>query len=255
MKKANIQKLVTTLTPCLLASLLFVGCDKESTIRVGSYNIEHGVASNLDMSIIAADILGNDLDIVGLQEIDQNTKRVNGMDTMKTLSEMTGYKHYAFTRAIDFQGGEYGTAILSRYPIDSFEVIPLDSGKHEQRSLGHAVVNIHGKKLNFFNTHLSFEDLETRTKQFKTLADETAKCKTFILTADFNTADTNEFSVISNATLANPNKYPTFPSSQEAIDNVVYSSDFELVDAGMGPEGHSDHNMLWTELSWKPAKK
>lgn len=252
--KSDVKKVGLVFSCAVAAAVMFLaGCDKdaEATIRVGSYNILHGAEVNLDMSVIAKDITEMNLDVVGMQEIDQKTDRVKGLDTMKALSDASGYPHYAFARAIDFQGGEYGTGILSRYPIVLFEVIPLESGQHESRALGHAVIEVQGKRLDFFNTHLSYEDKATRTQQFKTLSDETAKCKTFLLTGDFNTADTNEFTVIAHSALVNPNKYPTFPESKEAIDNIVYSGDFTVSASGMGPVGHSDHNMLWAELEWK----
>ena len=254
MKKTGLT--LTTIAALLAGVFTFTACDKDDAkIRVGSYNILHGAQVDLQMSIIANDIVSHNLDIVGLQEIDQKTDRVKKLDTMKALSEASGYPHYAFTRAIDFQGGEYGTGILSRYPIVSFEVIPLDSENYEQRALGHAVIEIHGKRVDFFNTHLSYENDEVRAKQFETLRDRTAGCKTFLLTGDFNTSDTNEFKVISNSSLVNRNTYSTFPESQSSIDNIVYSSDFTLADSGMGPAGHSDHNMLWAELKWTPVRK
>lgn len=221
------------------------------SLKVGSYNIKHGADAGLDMSVIAADITSLNLDIVGLQEIDQLTRRVGGMDTMKRLSEATGYKYYAFARAIDYQGGEYGTAVLSRYPIISFETHPLESAGYEARSAGHAVIEIEGVRIDFFNTHLSFEDKAIRKKQFAQLAELIADCRIFILTGDFNTADTSEFSVIANSELVNENKFSTFPSSQKGIDNIVISSNWEIFSSGVVVTGHSDHNLLWTEITFK----
>lgn len=218
------------------------------TLRVGSYNIRHGADVGLDMNIIAADILEKNLDVVGLQEIDQKTTRVNGLDTMKALSEATGYKYYGFARAIDFKGGEYGTAILSRYPIESFETTKLYSADKEARSIGHAVINVDGVLIDFFNTHLSYESTSLRGTQFVEVAKMLSDCDSFILTGDFNTSDTSEFGVIAGSTLVNPAKYITFPSSGGYIDNIVISDVWKTVDAGTGPVGHSDHNLLWAEL-------
>ena len=223
----------------------------DTTLRVCSYNIKHGADVGLDMSVIAKDITDLSLDIVGFQEIDQKTSRVNGLDTMKALSEASGYKYYAFAKAINYKGGEYGTGILSRYPIVEFEVIKLDSGSEEQRCVGHAVIDVDGVYFDFFNTHLSFESLDLRTKQYKQLAELLAKCDTYILTGDFNTANMAEFNVLPDATLVNNGKFGTFPSSGKAIDNIVISKDWNIVDSGMGPKGHSDHILLWAELKFE----
>ena len=222
-----------------------------TTLRVCSYNIKHGADVGLDMSVIAKDITDLSLDIIGFQEIDQKTSRVNGLDTMKALSEASGYKYYAFAKAINYKGGEYGTGILSRYPIVEFEVIKLDSGSEEQRCVGHAVIDVDGVYFDFFNTHLSFESLDLRTKQYKQLAEQLIKCETYILTGDFNTANMKEFSVLPDATLVNSGKYGTFPSSGSAIDNIVISKDWNIVDSGIGPKGHSDHILLWAELKFE----
>ncbi|MBQ9079514.1 MAG: endonuclease/exonuclease/phosphatase family protein [Clostridia bacterium] len=217
-------------------------------LRVGSYNIRHGADVSLDISVIAADITAHALDIVGLQEIDQLTSRVNGLDTVRALSDATSYKYYYFAKAINYKGGEYGTAILSRYPIAKFEVIKLESDNKEQRCVGHAVVDVNGTAIDFFNTHLSYESLELRTAQFAQISALLADCDTYILTGDFNTAVMSEFSVLPDATLVNNGSFGTFPSSDKAIDNIVISSKLSVLDAGMGPLGHSDHRLLWAEL-------
>ena len=222
-----------------------------TTLRVGSYNIKHGGDVSLDMSIIAKDVTDLSLDIIGFQEIDQKTSRVGGLDTMKALSDASGYEYYAFAKAINYKGGEYGTGILSRYPIVEFEVIKLDSGSEEQRCVGHAVIDVNGVLFDFFNTHLSFESLDLRTGQYKKLAELLAKCETYILTGDFNTAVMTEFDVLPDATLVNNGKFGTFPSSGKAIDNIVISKDWNVVDSGMGPKGHSDHILLWAELKFE----
>lgn len=220
------------------------------TIRVASYNIRHGHDAGLDMAVLARDILAVQPDIVGLQEVDVHTSRVHGRDTLAELAKAAGFAHYAFCRAIDFAGGEYGTAILSRYPIRSFDVIPLPStGAREMRSVGHAVLDADGERVDFFNTHLSVESAALRTPQFAYLAALGAECPDFILTGDFNTADLGCFAVFGGASLANPNQYPTFPESGEGIDNIVCSSPWRIADTGVLQESHSDHLLLWAELT------
>ena len=219
-------------------------------LRVASYNIRHGHDVELDMSLIAADILSVDADVVGLQEVDVGTSRVHGRDTLVELAAAAGFAHYAFCRAIDFAGGEYGTAILSRYPIRSFAVIPLPcEGANEMRSVSHAILDVHGERVDFFNTHLSVESAALRTPQFAYLAALGAECPDFILTGDFNTADLGCFAVFGGASLANPNQYPTFPESGEGIDNIVCSSPWRIAKTGVLQESHSDHLLLWAELT------
>ena len=220
------------------------------TLRIASYNIQHGQDAGLDMAVIAEDILSAQPDIVGLQEVDVCTSRVHGRDTLSELAAALGWEHYRFCRAIDFAGGEYGTAILSRYPILSFKVIPLPcEGAREERSVGHAVIDAKGECVDFFNTHLSVESDVLRIPQFDALAALTEKCPDFILTGDFNTANLDRFAVFADASLANRGQYPTFPASGEGIDNIVCGAPWHIADSGILQPSRSDHLLLWAELT------
>ncbi len=237
---------------CKVEVLPNVLIDADLTLRVGSYNIKNGGDVNHDMSIIAADIKALDLDIVGLQEVDVGTSRAKGLDILKLLAEATGYEYYQFAKAINFQGGGYGTAILSRYPIVNYETIALETASgYEARAFGHARIEVNGVEIDFFNTHLSYEKRELRDVQFAQLAEHTNSCRGYIVTGDFNTENMTEFKVFDDAEFVNEGKYPTYPSSSTAIDNIVVESGWKIVDSGMVATGHSDHNLLWAEIHYE----
>jgi endonuclease/exonuclease/phosphatase family metal-dependent hydrolase len=219
------------------------------TIRIGSYNIKHAADAKLNLKTIAKVITENNLDIVGIQEVDLRTKRSNGIDQPRMLAEAADMPYYVFVRGIDYQGGQYGTLILSKYPIISSEVIPLESWDKEGRALGHAVIDIEGFKFDFFNTHLSYEDKTLRGLQFAEVAEKTKACESFILTGDFNTADFTEFTVVGGNLINNAARwYPTFPGGNSAIDNIVYTDAFKEIASGTVTQSYSDHYMLWAEF-------
>ncbi len=89
-------------------------------ITVLSYNIHHaeGVDGRLDLERIAAVIQSSRADVVALQEVDQGVSRSNNTDQPQQLAERLGM-HVAFGPNIDLQGGKYGNAVLSRFPIKS----------------------------------------------------------------------------------------------------------------------------------------
>lgn len=232
-------------------------------IRIGSYNIANGRDVKHDMSVIAKDIKNMRLDVVGIQEVDRFATRSNYIDTMKLLAEYTGYEYYTYTKAVNIGGdeskygtkGEYGTGILSRYPISDFTSVMLDSGTYEQRAAGIVTINVDGNSFTFINTHLSYESLEMRTVQFRQIAALCRQKKPFVLTADFNTADLNEYSVIEGADTTQHHKLlPTFPGNNSAIDNIVFSSSFRYLASGTYSVSHSDHILLWTDLEWDVSK-
>lgn len=220
-------------------------------LRVGTYNICHAGYANGDLSKIASVIREADLDICGLQEVDRKTGRVGGVDQAKELAALSGLSHYRFVKAIDFDGGEYGTLILSRFPILEFERIPLSSAGFEARSAGHALLDVDGHKLDFFNTHTSFENEEIRAVQLKALSALLEKCEHYVLTGDFNTDHFEEFEVLHAHVMANTadHRIVTFPGSQSAIDNIFVSSGLFLHTPTVVTEAYTDHYMLWAEVT------
>jgi len=221
------------------------------TLRIGSYNIQHGALASGDLTLIGDVIKNARLDICGIQEVDLGTARVNGADQPALLAAAAGMEYYRFTRSIDYRGGEYGTLILSHYPIEEFTATKLYSGEKEGRAVGHTVINVNGRRIDFFNTHLSYESRELRRVQFGELRVMLDDCGTYILTADFNTEDFGEFDALGYGSLVNnrANRLVTFPGASTAIDNIVVSADIKPGACGTVRESHSDHYMLWSELT------
>ena len=95
-------------------------------IRVLCYNIHHGAGMDgeLDLKRIARVIKSASPDIVSLQEVDKQTERSHGVDQAKELARLTGMQ-YAYGASMPFQGGEYGNAVLTTFPIRASETVPL----------------------------------------------------------------------------------------------------------------------------------
>ncbi len=221
-----------------------------SSFRVGTYNICHASYADGDLSKIAEVIRQSGLDICGIQEVDLRTGRVGRCDQPAELARLSGLEYYRFAKAIDYDGGEYGTLILSRFPIRSFECIGLFSEGHEGRSVGHAVLELPERTLDFFNTHLAFEHDGIRQKQFEQLAALLSDSTDYVLTGDFNTDDFSEFDVLkANRMLNRPSRrVVTFPGSQSAIDNILVSASLSLGAPQIVKEAFTDHYMLWTTI-------
>ena len=82
-------------------------------LKVMSYNIHHGegIDRRLDLERIAAVIADSGADIVALQELDQSTRRTGGVAQTEVLAHHLGM-HHQFAKALHFQGGAYGLAVL-----------------------------------------------------------------------------------------------------------------------------------------------
>ena len=110
---------------------------QSKNMRIMSYNIHHGRGTDdrVDLARIAKLINDWSPDLVALQEVDNSTSRSNFMNQTDTLALKT--KMFSiFGKNIDVFGGEYGNAVLSRYPIIHSENRKLPRiGNSEQRGL------------------------------------------------------------------------------------------------------------------------
>lgn len=92
------------------------------SLKVVTYNIHHGVdRSNPPVNKLQeiSDLIeGLDADVVLLQEVDKNTVRSGNVDQMAWLATNTlGMSNYTFEKHYDYDSGEYGLGILSKYPL------------------------------------------------------------------------------------------------------------------------------------------
>jgi len=213
-------------------------------LNVVSYNIKHGVLADHDFSLIADDILKYDPDLVGLQELDLYTARSPGLDELAMIAQSMGYEHYRFARAIDYKGGQYGCGIISRYPIKEFTVHDMEVFFHQEgRSCSHAVIEIGGKDVNFFNTHANGHPTNGTSQSMFSQINKIIRGKEYgILTGDFNSRYEHGF-------------YPLLEGYDaadkgESIDNICFTKEFKLLSYGKAPKKNSDHALMFAVLEF-----
>ena len=230
------------------------------TFTLASFNIcsahfREGHYTEDNLRRLAVQITQSGADVVCLQEVDRGAARSDRVDMPAYLSEHTELKHRYFIKIRDFQGGEYGTAILSRYPIAAAEYHPLPSAHYEPRAFGCVTLDLgEGRTVAFLNTHLSYESAEQQSIQMAYLADWMAGHLPAdipaVLTGDFNTEDFTVFSPLTDRGYATANcadrEFKTFRSHPVAIDNIVYTASLLTpADSGMVDRPVSDHNLFW----------
>ncbi len=139
-----------------------IGCvtpfaENPARVVVMSYNIHHGegVDGVFDLVRIAKVILSVTPDLVALQEVDRKTGRSSGVDQAAELGRLTGM-NFAFGKAMDYDGGQYGEAVLSRFPISKSITHPLPYTEgHEPRAVLEVKVKLeNGAAISFWGTHL-----------------------------------------------------------------------------------------------------
>lgn len=196
----------------MLLSLLAFSCSKGSgnsnppvpvdssvkvPVKVLSYNIRRGIpmtGTAIDLQGTADVIKAVQPDLVSLSEVDRYTKRSGAtVDQAKELGRLTGMYHY-FTKAMAYDGGEYGDAVLSRYPIlDSLRIaLPIALTGSETRSVAMITVEVEGMKINFAATHLDHLGQEdNRILQANTIGKDVLQTP-LILAGDLNALPTSQ---------------------------------------------------------------
>ena len=159
------------------------------TVRLLAYNIHHGEGEDgkLDLPRIAGVIKNCGADIVLLQEVDDRTTRTGKVPQADELGRLTGL-HPAFGKAMDFAGGGYGNAALSRFPVKTSRVIPLPGGKEDRCALEVALeVGPKALPLTVVSTHLDVSVADARKTHAALLAREfAARPEHVIIGGDFN---------------------------------------------------------------------
>lgn len=144
------------------------------TVRVLVYNIHAGKDAKAvdNLQRVIALIREVRADLVLLQEVDQGTRRSGVVDQPAVLSVGSGF-HVAFGSALDYDGGKYGVATLSRWPIafDTLYRLPVDppqqraGGSREPRGLLRADVMSPYGAIAVFNTHIDASREDTWRQQ------------------------------------------------------------------------------------------
>lgn len=152
---------------CLMLSSA-AGCAPSFLVPGGSFrvlvfNIHAGkdAAGRDNLGDVAALIQSLEADIVLLQEVDRGTRRSGGVDQLRQLMDATGYAG-VFGRTLEYDGGGYGLAALSRRgfsfdqtrPLNVLPAQPRAGGSYEPRGALITVAKTGDGGVQAANTHL-----------------------------------------------------------------------------------------------------
>jgi endonuclease/exonuclease/phosphatase family metal-dependent hydrolase len=240
-----------------------IGQDKR-TLKVLCYNIHHALPpskkDSIDLDAIAQVITKSQADLVALQEVDVHTRRSGPFNQAEELGRKTGLTPY-FIKAIDYDGGEYGVAILSRFPVTNLKRYPLptkEGSGGEPRVLGAATIALPGnRQIVFACTHLDAQsDSVNRDLQIHAIA-EVLKNSTLpvIIAGDFNAVPGSSIIRVLDSYFkrtCDPCDF-TIPvdKPKKAIDFIAFSPErkFRVKKHEVIPEHYaSDHLPVFVEL-------
>ncbi len=230
----------------------------EDYMTVVSFNIKCAMYS-ATWNKVVGQLKSINADIVGLQECDFNTTRSGPGNQVKKLAEDAGYRYWYFAKTIDHRGGEYGHGILSKYPISNSEVTFFKSQSGETRNVERHEIEIDGKTLVFYNTHLN-----GTVNQYREIHNMMIKDKYAVLTGDLNFEpiklegwmDADVFLALNGGPTL---KHKVKTTSGSCIDNIIVTKNTidywfdEKAQTGITvhKSDASDHNMIYGYIKLK----
>ncbi|MGL4767127.1 MAG: endonuclease/exonuclease/phosphatase family protein [Formosimonas sp.] len=116
-------------------------------LKIATYNIHkgHSMLRGCSLAMLKAGLSELAADIVCLQEVQETSRRraesvlAHGASQIAALQSDI-YPHVAYGANAIYSHGHHGNAILSRYPIHTWQNIDVSDHRLEQRGLLHAVV-------------------------------------------------------------------------------------------------------------------
>ena len=171
-------------------------------IKIATFNTLHCMnyphylktgKSVIDFDSVAAQIKDMGADICVLNEM-RNESTVGGDDQVAAVAERLGY-FYHFAKAINLKnGGEYGNAVVSRYPIISARAYPIslpedcraDFPRYEDRVLISVEIEVFGTVITVLGCHFGLSEAE-KGRALEVILQAIEQIKTpIVLAGDFN---------------------------------------------------------------------
>lgn len=157
-----------------------------AAFTIMTFNIHHGegLDGRVNIKRIADLIQHEKADVIALQEVDRYRWRSGYVDQAKELAELLGMD-MRFAPSLTYTAGQYGNAILSRYPIEdsSYTLLP---GKKETRSLLEVKIKVNSESVRIATTHLGLSKVDRSLQLARISEMVTNYDDPLVIAGDFN---------------------------------------------------------------------
>lgn len=240
-------------------AVMFVGssmADITQGFRIMSYNVKHGegMDKRLDLSRTADVVKRTNPTYVGLQEIDQMTRRIGGTNTCEFISARCGM-HATFAKAMPYQGGEYGNALLSRETPLSVRKYPLPPPPNRKKGLREPRVLVMCEFKDFWVGTMHINGEPSSIPLVRRAVEECAATKPVFVTGDWNACPKTVVLKLMKEfmTILSPTDRPTVNDFGNCIDYIAvdtaHAKDFEVEGTDVIQElVASDHRPIYVDV-------
>ncbi|MGW8144988.1 MAG: endonuclease/exonuclease/phosphatase family protein [Anaerolineales bacterium] len=196
-------------------------------------------------------------DIVGLQESDSARISLGNNDYVRYYASKLGYYSYYGPKTVT---GTYGTAILSRYPLEDPRSVFTYSDQDEIGT-AEAEINVGNKEITVYNVHPDGSE-EAKMVFARSLVERAGQKPDVIAIGDYNLRGWEVPYLLIDKFYKNAwmDVYPTGisddgldMSGENRIDHIFVSPHFNVENPIylLPPESKTDHPAHWTEITWE----
>ena len=232
-------------------------------IKIASYNIRAGLDSSIES--IANAIVELGADVIEIQEIDESNVR-NSYSQTDLLKKLAKFDYSYFCDATPYKKGQYGHAILSKYPLKDPITIKLPKRRDkEDRVMCLTRIELDNKKnILIAGAHFGLNDNTEQIQYAMNTLQSWIKQEQIILLGDFNTTpDGHNYELLTqyyHEFMPPESMYDTFPTPfpSKRIDYILTSKEYSV--CGIKPKdvfrsavnfSHlSDHYPLMIEIPY-----
>lgn len=250
---------IATALPFLQASRLQPADPNKTSLVVMTYNIQEANDGFGERSYDRQLALIQDVspDVLGLQESDSARISLNNNDYVRYYASRLGYYSYYGPTTVT---GTFGTAILSKYPLQNTRSVYTFSDSDEIGT-AEAEIEVNGQRFTIYDVHPDGSDTAKLTF-VNSLIERSRDKSNVIALGDYNLRDYEEAyqrmaSVYTNAwTSVYPSKIGadgTDMSGGNRIDHIFISSGLHVRNPIylLPPASATDHPVHWAEIYWE----
>ena len=229
-----------------------------TSLRLMTFNTQQSNDKNAEKSFAAQLDLIRQVspDILALQETDSTRISLNNNDYVRYFADNLGYYSYYGPKTV---AGTFGTAILSRFPLQNTRTVFIYSDKDET-GVAEAEVNVAGLNFTIYDVHPDSSD-PAMVLFAKTLLERSQDKPYVIAMGDYNLRDYEEaYQIIDHVyTNAWVSVYPSEispdgvdMSGENRIDHIFLSPNLSALNPTyiLPPESATDHPVHWTDIVW-----
>jgi endonuclease/exonuclease/phosphatase family metal-dependent hydrolase len=232
--------------------------EPDGTLRVMTYNIQQANDEDGQRSYRRqlALIRQVDPDILALQESDSARVSLNNNDYVRYFAGRLGYHAYYGPKTV---AGTYGTAILSKFPLQDPHTLFSYSDQDEIGTAA-AQITLDGHTFTIYDVHPDGSDTAMMVFS-RTILAETEGKNSVIVLGDFNLRPDEQAYQVIDAVLTNAweSAYPdgvgadgTGMSTRKRIDHIFVSPDLGVENPVylLPPDSATDHPAHWADITW-----